>query len=147
MSRLCLGTFFKSIIKCKIKSKTVTQKNIVGDIMHIIDPDFDETDDSMISNIVTGKKNPSNYVMDNVSTLSSDRFSEFIDGFENIIKYLDPNGLDELKLLICYIIENDDGIKKNTVVDLIKKNTKADIRNSGGQLAEFLAGVFIYVLK
>ena len=147
MSRLCLGTFFKSIIKCKIKSKTVTQKNIVGDIMHIIDPDFDETDDSMISNIVTGKKNPSNYVMDNVNTLSADGYSEFIEGFENIVKYLDPNRLDELKLLICYIIENDDGIKKDTVVDLIKKNTKADIRDSEEQLAEFLAGVFIYVLK
>jgi len=30
--------------------------------MHIIDSDFDETDDSMISNIARGKKNPSNYV-------------------------------------------------------------------------------------
>lgn len=147
MSKLCVGTFLKSIIRCKIKSKTVTQKNIVGDIMHIIDPEFDETDDSMISNIVSGKKNPSNYVMDNVNTLSSDGYGEFIEGFENIMKYLDPNRIDELKLLICYIIENDDEIKKDTVVDLIKKNTKVNIRNSGTQLAEFLAGVFIYVLK
>lgn len=147
MSKLCLGTFLKSIIKCKIKSKTVTQKSIVGDVMRIVDPEFDGTDDSMISNIVAGKKNPSNYVMDNINGLSETEYKDYIGGFKDIIQYIDSNRLDELKLLICYIIENDNLIKNETVVDLIGKNTKADIRSNEEYLEEFLAGVFIYVLK
>lgn len=147
MSKLCLGTFLKSIIKCKRKSKTITQKNIVGEVMHIIDPDFDETDDSMISNIVAGKKNPSNYVMDNINDLRTESYGDFVKEFKSVISLLDPNRVEELKLLLCYIIENDNEIKNDTVVDIIGNGIKAKLRDEENSLEEFLAGIYIYVLK
>lgn len=95
---LCLGTFISVIIECKINSNKATQKNIVGQIMHSVEPDYDETDDAMAANLAGGKKNPSDYAIEGLDNLNKSNFSDVAKYFKNnLLELIKQNKYDTIK--------------------------------------------------
>ena len=146
MSKLCLGTYLTVLNKCKLKS--CTQKHFVGTLMHIFSDDFDETDDSLVSNIVAGRKNPPNYVVASASECAKTDYSSLVGQFENnVVPLIDQNKKDLLIESLCVIIESDNDIDNECQIDVIGKTTKATVREKKFENNEFLTGLLIYLLK
>lgn len=146
MSKLCLGTYLTILKQCK--SKSCTQKKIVGNIMHCLSEKFDETDDSMISNLVRGEKNPSDEVRERAQEIIEDRYCKIVEHFsDKVIPFLDPNEYELIRSSICDVVINDKEIKDETVVDLVSGTTKDNLEMKDTDLVSFLAGIFLYVMK
>ncbi len=145
MSDFCIGTYLKTMVFCM--SNSCDQKQLVGAIMHSINTDFDETDDSKISNIVAGRKNPPKYIIGPARKYMSEDYDKLVDYFEDeVIPLVDPNKTTLLEWAIKKIINEDDSIEGSTVVDIISSETKDNMLISGGELGTFLAGTFLYAL-
>ena len=145
MSDFCIGTYLKTMVCCM--SNSCEQKQLVGAIMHSINTDFDETDDSRISNIVAGRKNPPKFIIGAARDYKSDRYDELVKYFEEeVIPLVDPNKTKILELAIKKIIDGDDSIEGSTVIDVIAGETKDKLLDNGCELETFLAGTFLYAL-
>ncbi len=146
MSILCLGTYLKIVKQCKCKS--CTQKKFVGNIMHCLSDEFDETDDVGISKLVGGVNNPSNEVREMAQDITADRYCEIVDYFSNnVIPLLDPNQYELIRSAICDVVMKDEDIKDGTVVELVSGTTKDNLEMKDTNLTSFLAGIFLYVMK
>ena len=146
MSKLCLGTYLTILVR--YKSKSCTQKRLVGTIMHFHSNQFDETDDSLRSNLVAGRKNPPDYVVEDGLSYTSNNYPKLISHFtEEVIPLIDQNKMPVLMEALYKLIENDDETNDECKVDVITPITKKDIREKSVAEDVFLAGVFLYVLK
>ncbi len=135
------------MIACK-RVKGATNKGIVGVILSTVWNGFEEDNDSMISNLVNGKKNPSDEIRKQAEVMNETAYNDLIESFAYVLtEYIDPNKIEKLYRLICYIIFEDTSINDDTVVDLVGMTTKEDIGNSDPKLEKFLAGVLIYTLR
>lgn len=145
MSKLCLGSYLTIIIRCKVAS--CTQKALVGVIMHSLDSRFDETDDSLISNIVAGRKNPPDYIVESGAEYTEEDYHGLVNYFEEkVLNLINPSEIKLLQNALFYLIENDDDIADESVVEVISKTKKSDIKKSD-DTAILLAGLFLYILK
>lgn len=145
MSKLCLGTYLTIIIRCKVAS--CTQKALVGVIMHSLDSRFDETDDSLISNIVAGRKNPPDYIVESGAEYTEEDYQGLVNYFEEkVLNLINPSKIKLLQNALFYVIENDDDIADESVVEVISKTKKSDIKKSD-DTSTLLAGLFLYILK
>lgn len=145
MRDFCIGIYLKTMVYCM--SNSCDQKQLVGVIMHSLNSDFDETDDSRISNIVAGRKNPPKYIIGTARNYKSDRYDELVRYFEEeVIPLVDPNKTTLLDLAIKKIIDEDADIDEGTVVDVISGTTKEKMYDGNTGLGIFLAGTFLYAL-
>ena len=143
---LCLSSYL-STIKNNM-SVNATQKILVGKIMMSIDPNFEESDDNLISNLVHGKRNPSVYTIENAQNLVRDKslHPEYIQKFQEVISLIDPNKLYRLKQEIIQIILEDNKIQGTTIVDIVNNTDKDHLTENKCSLDSFLAGILLYVL-
>ena len=145
MIELCLGTYLTIILNFKLK--TCTQKRLVGTIMHSMTNKFDETNDSLISNIVNGRKNPPDSIVELGSDYLEENYGNLIQYFsEEVIGLIDPNKFSLLEKSFTSLVMLDKSIAEDCVVDLISQTTKADIILSGGS-PTLLPGLLLYVLR
>lgn len=145
MSKLCLGTFLTVLKKCKIS--TCTQKQLVDFIFSMLDADFDGSDDSMISNLVGGQKNPSKYIIERAATYKKTDYPLLINGFEEkVLINIDPNKREILREALIDITENDSSIDDKSIVIITKNVSKEKIRSTKHSDGELLSGLFLYVL-
>lgn len=142
--KLCLGTYLKIVVQCK----NCTQKEIVGRIMQCFRSEFDETDDSMISNLVNGRKNPSKDISEAANEVSKDDYGGLVKYFkENVTPLLRPTEENVLRRAICEVIIRDNEIGSNVEVELVTKTTKENLERNTTDLSSFLLGIFLYVMK
>ncbi len=144
---LFLGSFIKVIVNCK--SKIATQKDIVGTMMKSIDPDFEDDEHNGIStNLAGGIKNPSDYVMENLSKFTEKEYKELAEYFdENIISLISENMRNTVIKAIYLIIKEDSKIPSDAVVEIISGAKKSELDYSLCNHATFLAGVFLFILR
>ncbi len=141
----CLGTYLKTMINCM--SESCNQKQLVGVIMHSMNTDFDETDDSKISNIVAGRKNPPKYIINSAKKYNKDNYDELVRYYDaNVIPLINPNKAILLERAIKRIIDEDESISWNTVIDVISGATKSSMYSCENNIGAFLAGTLLYVL-
>ncbi len=146
MSRLCIGTYLTVLYK--MRAKGCNQKELVGSVMHSRSGNFNEEDNSLISHIKHGDVNPPPDVRQNVNWLGEKDFEDIVDYFKtDIVTLLDPNKTRLVTQGIAYLILNDESINDDTIVNPILKTQKKDILNNLSPIADFLAGVFLYVLQ
>lgn len=145
MKTMCFGTFATILSRCK--ASTVTQKDLIGSMLLSINPEYDiTTDDGTVSAIVTGRKNVSEYITCYLDDIDS---KELAGAFEtDITPKLDYNKRTNIILAIKDVLAADAEISDTTPVEIINKFSKADILlRSEFVFEEFIAGVFLYVLK
>lgn len=140
---LCLGTFLQLIIDCS----NMNQKEIVGLIMNNIDSSFDDTNDSLISDIVRCVKNPPKKLCEKLKWMEKEQFSEITEIFIEVVPYIIPNKLYELKQGLLKLVKDDQTIKDSTVVDLVNEVTKDQLSGNENPIESILAGLFIYIMK
>ncbi len=146
MSKFCLGSYLKILRYCRYKS--CTQKELVGTIMHFHNNRFDENDDSQISNIVAGRKNPPDYVVEQGSNYLENNYPDLVSYFgQQVIPLLDQNKIAILLESIYTIVEDDNDIQDSCEIDVIGHTTKGNMRDNHTDNTTFLAGVFLYLLK
>ena len=138
---LCLGTFLLLIIDCS----NMNQKEIVGLIMNNIDSSFDDTNDSLISDIVRCVKNPPKKLCEKLKWMEKEQFSEITEIFIEVVPYIIPNKLYELKQGLLKLVKDDQTIKDSTVVDLVNEVTKDQLSGNENPIESILAGLFIYI--
>lgn len=145
MKTMCFGAFATILNRCK--ASTVTQKDLIGSMLLSINPEYDiTTDDGAVSAIATGRKNVSEYITCYLDDIDS---KELAGAFETeITPKLDYNKRANIILAVKDVLAADTEISDTTPVEIINKFSKADIllRNEF-VFEEFIAGVFLYVLK
>ena len=146
MTRLCFGTYFSILSYCK--NNTCTKKELVSSTMHSLSNDFNEEDNSLISKIIHGRKNPPKFIIEIGKDFLEDRYIDLIDYFKcEVIKLIDQNKMALMKEALLEVIESDKVIKNDCVVNIITQSTKSQIREKSEDIPTFLAGIFLYVIK
>jgi|GEM_PF-7115831 len=144
----CLGMLLKTVVKCSINGQIALQKQIVGHFMHSLDTNYDETDDPLSSKIACGYKNPPTGVQDALDELTPDCYVKVRDYLENnLIKLINSNKRGLLVKTISLMIIDDEDIEPDSEVEVISKTKKKELTGETNDLAAFLAGVYIYVLR
>ena len=143
---LCLGSFLRCIIECRANSK-VLNKHVVGALMSIFDSEFNSEDNSIVSNLVIARKNPSAYIMGQVHSMESDYLyiKERIE--KGLMLLINPNMNDRLIKAISILIIEDENIFDDTVVEVITGTKKEQLCGKVVDISSFLAGVFIYTIR
>ncbi len=139
---LCLGSFLQLIVDCA----NTGQKEIVGFIMTSFDSNFDDTDDSKISNLVLCNRNPSREFRNMFMEMKREQYPEVVQVFKRVIPKIHPNKMRDLKQGFIKQVVDDSEIKNDTVVDLVNEVDKAHMSENNNPLESILAGIFIYVL-
>lgn len=140
---LCLGTFLQLIIDCS----NMNQKEIVGLILNNIDFSFDDTNDSLISDIVRCVKNPPKKISEKLKWMEKEQYSEITEIFSNVVQYIIPNKVHDLKQGLRKLIQDDKTIRGSTIVDLVNEVDKDHMPENEKTLESILSGLFIYVMK
>ena len=145
MIHLCLGTYLSILKKCKKVS--CTQKKLVGSIMELLDKEFAKDDDSMISNLVAGRKNPCETVILSAASYNNIDSIKFSHQFnKNILISLDPNKLAVIQESLISIVESDRTISEDCIIIKSNNISKANIRTSKYSISDLLSGLLLYTL-
>lgn len=145
MVKLCIGTYIKALLLCK--AEKVTQKNLVTKVFKFFSDEFPD-DDSVISNIARGIKNPPQYVAEGAISIKNNQYERIIAFFEEeIIPMINANKLHILVRVLKKIVEDDSSIRKETIVNPITKTTKENIVFDDIETAVFISGLIIYILQ
>ena len=142
----CIGCIISTVAECKIEG--TKQTKLVEAFLKSIDKECKEISDETASNIARGSKNPSGYLMEALGNLPAESYKTIVPYFQSqvvsLIKENEKNDVrDTLILMICEAQE----IADDTVVELVNGVKKADLTNEIGDLAAFLAGIFLFALK
>ena len=144
MKKMCFGSYATVLSKCKAPS--ITQKELIGRMLLVVNPNYDITvDDVAVSALVRGKNNLSDEV-----TLYLDELSpSFPNAFAGtIIPMLDANKKSNIVLAFKDILKEDTDIADDTVIELVNQITKLDfITRDNIVFADLIAGLFLYVAK
>ncbi len=145
MSRLCLGTFLKTIKICAVKRGFV-QKTVFQDLFAAIDYDY-APDESLIGHLVRGAKNPSPAFIETINNMDPQKYPEIAGCMDIVADKIDPNKVELFENLLKRILDEDDSIAQDTIVDLINGTAKQDFPGKYETLSSLLAGVFLFVIK
>lgn len=141
---MCFGSFATVLSKCKAPS--VTQKELIGRMLLVVNPKYDITaDDVAVSALVRGMNNLS----DDVTLYLDGASASFRNVFAGmIVPMLDANRKSNIVLAFKDILEEDTDIDDHTVIELVNGLTKADFINRDSIVFdELIAGLFLYVAK
>lgn len=143
MKKLCFGSFATVLVKCK--APTTTQKQLVGTMLLSVNDAYDICDDDGgTSALVLGHVNLS----ENVTVYAKDAEPKAISAYfkENIFPLLDLNRRATMVLALKDIIAQDSEITDDRELELVNKQTKAEIITRDTFVFEdFLAGLLLYI--
>lgn len=143
MKKLCFGSFATVLVKCK--APTTTQKQLVGTMLLSVNDIYDICDDDGgTSALALGHVNLS----DNVTVYAKDAKPETVSAYfkEKILPLLDLNRRATMILALKDIIAHDSEITDDRELELVNKQTKAEIITRDTFVFEdFLAGLFLYI--
>lgn len=143
MKKLCFGSFATVLVKCK--APTTTQKQLVGTMLLSVNDAYDICDDDGgTSALALGHVNLS----ENVTVYAKDAEPKAISAYfkENIFPLLDLNRRATMVLALKDIIAQDSEITDDRELELVNKQTKAEIITRDTFVFEdFLAGLFLYI--
>ncbi len=161
MKRLCFGSFAKILNFCKPRKTSPTQKVLIGTMLLSVDETCDLRDnDNAVSLLLSCKNDLPNGGGDTGGYVGSNRLGNVISKAQlsdkntvaqyfknNVVPLLDPNKAKLAVLAICDLIREDTTIDEETTVELVENRTKKNLlKQSEFNLANFLAGVFLYVV-
>lgn len=142
MSKFCLSTYM-TILKMGM-APSCTNKKLVGSLMGIVYPPFDDSDDQKTNGLINGWKNISPEIADLLETLDYEVVKV---EFEDMIKpLLDMNSMGKIENALIDIICRDGDILDTTIVDLVANSSKQDLIE-GRYESTLLAGTFLYALR
>ena len=134
-----------------IHNKNEAYKHIQAELGRALLRLFDsktDRDDALISNYANARKNPSKDIVKKALHLQPAGYSKLVRHFEKvIIPFLNPNELPRIVRLLSIVVWEDNAIYYDTPVNLISGLTKAELRGTTDNNAEFLSGLFLYVLR
>lgn len=145
MKKMCFGTFATILNRCKASS--TNQKELLGNMLLSINSNYDITyDDGATSALATGRKNVSDNVLLYLDDVDSHELAETFKS--SITSKLDYNKRANIILALKDVLAADSEIADTTPVELVNSFTKSEvILRSEFVFEEFIAGVFLYVLK
>jgi len=147
MGELCLGTYLQILYNAKNEDRTNTKVFFVAEILSILTNDFDPSSTAM-SKLFTGINNPTTELTKKVTHFTKTDYSRIADDFRKVVMpMLNPNKLSDAVRLLEIAIEEDSDIKQDTEVDLVTGLRKNELKGTVESQADFLAGVFLYVIK
>ena len=144
MKKMCFGSFATILSKCRAPS--ITQKELIGRMLLVVNPNYDiTTDDVAVSALVRGKNNLS----DEVTLYLDEPSSSFPTAFAGTtVSMLDANKKSNIVLAFKDILKEDTDIADDTVIELVNQITKADfITRDSIVFNDMIAGLFLYVAK
>ena len=144
MKKMCFGSFATVLSKCKAPS--ITQKELIGQMLLVVNPNYDITaDDVAVSALVRGKNNLSDEVTVFLDELSAS-FPNML--AETIVPMLDANKKSNIVLAFKDILKEDTDIADDTVIEMVNHITKSDfITRDSVVFNDLIAGLFLYVAK
>ena len=146
MGELCLGTFLQILYRAINEDKTNTKVFFIGELLSLLTNDFDPSSTAM-SKLYTGINNPTKELTKKVAQLNEDDYYQITNDFKKIIMpMLNPNRISDSIRLLEIAIAEDSSIKQDTVVDLVSGTKKCEMTGEVDNQAEFLAGVFLFVM-
>lgn len=147
MGELCLGTYLQILYSAVNEDKTNTKVFFVGEVLSLLTNDFDSSSTAM-SKLFTGINNPTKELTKKAMYLTKEDYPGFTEDFSMIVMpMLNPNKLFDAIRMIQVAIAEDSDIKQDTEVGLITGLKKSELTGTVDNQAEFLAGVFLYVMK
>lgn len=141
--KLCLGTYLKIIVHCS----SYEQQDIVRKIMRYFDGEAEKYNDVKISKLVGGINNFSSKIRKMAQDVKEDEYEDVSKYFKEVIEMLDPNKKILLRSAICNVVLKDNTIENDTIVNVISGTKKIDLKSEDTDLASFLGGIFLYVMK
>ena len=146
MGILCLGTYFKVLMKAVSNN---TQKVFISNYYEIIlQHNYFDNSDSVISKLAGGFINPTKEMMDKSFEITSLDFDRIVDGYKNnVLPMFEPNKLSDAIRILSVIIAEDKDIKDDTIIDIISGLKKRELSGKADNPSEFLIGLFLYVIR
>ncbi len=142
----CLGCVLSVVVVCKAEG--FNQEQIVESFLQSLDEKCGVIDNSAASNLARGSKNPSVYVMDALKAITSDDYERLTVYFrDKVVPYIKENDRNVVRDALIMLVQDEPEIHEDTVVEVISKVKKSNLSEYEGDLATFLAGIFLYVLK
>ena len=142
----CIGCIISAVDECKVLG--FTQAKIVETFLKSIDEKCREIDNETASNLARGVKNPSGYVMDALTTITPDEYEKLTVYFrDKIVPLIKENERNLVRDALIILIQEAAEINDDTVVEVISGIRKSELPEYEGDLAAFIAGLFLYALK
>lgn len=142
----CIGCILSAVDECKVHG--FTQAKIVEAFLKSIDEGCGEIDNETASNLARGVKNPSGYVMDALTMITSEAYGEMTAYFrEKVLPFIKENEINIVRDSLILLIQDASEIGDNTVVEIISGIKKSNLSEGIEDLAAFIAGLFLYALK
>ena len=145
MSKLCLSTYLNvlTIYKCPQDSG---QKKILNALIKCLCDNPEPINAQDVSHIKSGERNLPRIVRDKLQERNY-QHPHYLENFKSNVEYLlDPNKTIEIYKALRFIALNDNDIGEDCVIDYISQSPKRDLNYTGNYL-DFIAGVFLYVLR
>lgn len=142
MKKLCFGSLATVLVKCK--APTTTQKQLVGTMLLSVNETYDiRDDDGVTSALAIGRVNLSDYVTVYAKDANFGKISAYFK--KNVLPLLDLNRRATMVLALKDIIAEDTDITDDRELELVNKQTKAElITRDTFVFEDLLAGMFLY---
>lgn len=145
MSKLCLSTYL-SVLALHNSSKNAGQLKILNGLIKSICTKPEAIDKELTSHIRHGRRNLPQAIKDNLEEINYQN-PHFLENFKsNVEIYLHPGKIIDICKTLRYIALNDDAIDDKSTIDFILQTKKSDL-NSIERPLDFIAGVFLYVIR
>jgi hypothetical protein len=147
MKRLCFGAFAAVLNLCKPSKREPPQYKLLNTLFSSVCSSYVNAgiSQSTSTQLIKCKERVSNDIVNAARDADPNAVAAYFS--KNVVKCLNPNKEERIRLAILDIIANDDEIADDTVVDSVADLTKFALlsqREFQSSLAEFLAGVFLY---
>ena len=147
MGDFCLGVYLQILYTAKNEDRTNTKALFIGEILSLLSNDFDPGSTAM-SKLFTGINNPTNLLTKKAAHLTEDDYLRMVDDFRKMVMpMLNQNKISNAVRMMEVAIAEDSDIKQETIVELITGLQKRELEGIVEDPAEFLTGVFLYVMK
>jgi hypothetical protein len=142
MKKLCFGSLVTVLVKCK--APATAQKQLVGTMLLSVNEHYDiRDDDGATSALALGRTNLSSHVVLYANDADTAALSAYFR--DKILPLLDLNRRGTMILALKDIIAADTDISDDRELELINRQTKAEIiTRDTFVFEEFLAGLFLY---
>ena len=141
----CIGCVISAVAECKIEG--TKQAKLVEAFLKSVDKECEEISDETASNIARGAKNPSGYLMEALGKLPAESYKSIVPYFQSqVVSLIKENEKNIVRDTLILMIQEAQEIADDTVVELVNGLKKADLTDEV-ELADFLAGIFLFALK
>ena len=145
MNKLCLSTYLSvlTIYRCPQDSG---QLRIMNGLIKCLYDNPETINASRVSHIKSGDSNIPRTIRDEIQKRKYQN-PRYLENFKANVEYLlDPNKISDIYKTLRYIALTDEDITDDSIIDYVSQTKKSNLNYTGNRV-DFIAGVFLYVIR